>query len=80
MRGLTPFAGRARAGQGHGPARPLDDAYQLLGGPLVVMWDGLNTLVSRAMADLVAARDWLTVFRLPPYAHELNPVGQCGRT
>ena len=27
------------------------------------------------MAGLVAARDWLTVFRLPPYAHELNPVG-----
>jgi hypothetical protein len=21
-----------------------------------------------------AARDWLTVYRLPPYAHELNPV------
>lgn len=38
------------------------------------MWDGLNTHVSRAMADLVAARDWLTVFRLPSYAHELNPV------
>ena len=26
------------------------------------------------MAELVAAREWLTVFRLPPYAHELNPV------
>jgi len=26
------------------------------------------------MAELVGARDWLTVFRLPPYAHELNPV------
>jgi putative transposase len=26
------------------------------------------------MAGLVAARDWLTVFRLPPWAHELNPV------
>jgi transposase len=23
---------------------------------------------------LVAARPWLTVYRLPPYAHELNPV------
>jgi hypothetical protein len=22
----------------------------------------------------VAARDWLTVFQLPPYASELNPV------
>ena len=55
-------------------ARLLDDAHQRLGGPLVVVWDGLNTHVSRAMADLVTTRDWLTVFRLPPYAHELNPV------
>ena len=55
-------------------ARLLGDAHQQLGGPLVVVWDGLNTHVSGAMADLVGARDWLTVFRLPPYAHELNPV------
>ena len=33
-----------------------------------------NTHVSAAMAELIAARDWLTVFQLPPYAHELNPV------
>jgi transposase len=26
------------------------------------------------MAALVAARDWLTVFQLPAYASELNPV------
>jgi len=31
------------------------------------------------MAELVAARPWLTVYRLPPYAHELNPVERCGR-
>jgi hypothetical protein len=55
-------------------ARLLDGAHQQLGGPLVVVWDGLNTHVSGVMADLVAARNWLTVFRLPPYAHELNPV------
>ena len=40
----------------------------------MVVWDGLNTHISRAMGELVAARAWLTVFRLPPYAHELNPV------
>jgi transposase len=34
----------------------------------------LNTHTSGAMAGLIAARDWLTVFRLPPYASELNPV------
>ena len=55
-------------------ARFLDAAHQQPGGPLVVVWDNLNAHVSAAMADLVAARDWLTVCRLPPYAHELNPV------
>jgi len=56
-------------------ARLLDAAHQQLGGPLVVVWDNLNTHVSRAMAELIAARDWLTVCQLPPYAHELNPAG-----
>jgi transposase len=55
-------------------ARLLDAARQQLGGPLVLVWDNLNTHVSKAMRGLVAARDWLTVFRLPPYASELNPV------
>ena len=55
-------------------ARLLDDAHQQLGGPLVVIWDNLNTHVSHEMDGLVAARPWLTVFRLPSYAHELNPV------
>jgi transposase len=26
------------------------------------------------MAELLQARDWLSVYQLPPYAHELNPV------
>ena len=34
----------------------------------------MNTHTSRAMRELIAARDWLTVFRLPSYASELNPV------
>ena len=55
-------------------ARFLDAAHQQLGGPLVVVWDNLNTHISAAMTQLIAARDWLTVFRLPPYASELNPV------
>jgi hypothetical protein len=57
-----------------GYAALLDAAHQQLGGPLVVVWDNLNTHVSAAMNELIAARDWLTVFQLPPYAHELNPV------
>ena len=45
-----------------------------LGGPVVLVWDGLNTHTSRAMRELIAARAWLTVFQLPAYAPELNPV------
>ena len=52
----------------------LDAAHSQLGGPIVLIWDNLNTHTSRAMAELIAARPWLTVFRLPPYGHELNPV------
>ena len=55
-------------------ARFLDAAHQQLGGPIVLVWDGLNTHASRAMRELITARDWLTVYRLPPYAPELNPV------
>ena len=40
----------------------------------MLVWDNLNTHVSRAVRRLVAARDWLTVFQLPAYAFELNPV------
>ena len=46
----------------------LDAAHQQLGGPIVLVWDNLNTHVSQAMAEVVAARPWLRVFRLPPYA------------
>jgi transposase len=55
-------------------ARLLDAAHQQLGGPIVLVWDNLNTHVSQMMAKVIAARPWLTVYRLPPYAHELNPV------
>ena len=46
----------------------------------MVIWDNLNTHVSGAMTELIAARDWLTVCRLPPYAHELNLLNRSGRT
>jgi putative transposase len=55
-------------------ARLLDAAHRQLGGPVVVVWDNLNAHVSHAMTELIAVRPWLTVFRLPPYAPELNPV------
>jgi putative transposase len=52
----------------------LDAAHQQLGGPIVVIWDNLNTHRSAVMWELVVARDWLYVIRLPAYAPELNPV------
>ncbi|MDX6422237.1 MAG: hypothetical protein QOG28_6857, partial [Trebonia sp.] len=58
-----------------GYARLLDAAHQQLGGPLVLVWDNMNTHVSRALGGMVAARDWLTVFQLPACACELSPVG-----
>jgi len=57
-----------------GYARFLDAAHQQLDGPLVLVWDGLNTHTSRAMRELITTRTWLTVFQLPAYAPELNPV------
>jgi hypothetical protein len=48
-----------------GYAALLDGAHQQLGGPLVLVWDNLNTRISAAMTELIAARDWLTVFQLP---------------
>ena len=55
-------------------ARLLDGAHQELGGTIVLVWDNLPTHTSRAMRQLIAARSWLTVFQLPAYAPELNPV------
>jgi hypothetical protein len=34
--------------------------------------------VSRIMRELIAARLWLTVYQLPPYASEFNPVEVVG--
>jgi hypothetical protein len=55
-------------------ARLLDGAHQELAGPIVLVWDNLPTHTSRAMRRLIAARSWLTVYQLPAYAPELNPV------
>ncbi|MGO9080194.1 MAG: transposase [Streptosporangiaceae bacterium] len=55
-------------------ARLPDAAHQQLGGPLVLVWDNLNTHLSRVMTELLQARDRVTVFQLPPCARELNPV------
>ncbi|WP_446459228.1 IS630 family transposase [Streptomyces vinaceus] len=49
-------------------------AHIQLGGPIVVVWDNLNTHRTAGMKRYAAEHDWLTVFQLPPYAPDLNPV------
>ena len=56
-----------------GCAALLDAAHQQLAGPIVMVWDNLNVHISDAMTSLIAARDWLTVYRLPPYALRTSP-------
>jgi len=52
----------------------LDATHQQLGTPVVPMWDNLSRHSSADMCKLLDKRDWLTVFQLPSYAPELNPV------
>jgi len=48
-------------------------AHIQLGGPIVVVWDNLNTHRTAGMKQYAADHDWLTVFQLPSYAPDLNP-------
>ena len=71
------FRGRKHAPRG--VAEPdhialLDRAHRRLGGHLVLVGDRLGTHPSAAMRRRIAARSWLTVFLLPPYAPDLDPV------
>jgi putative transposase len=52
----------------------LDAAHQQLGGPIVLVWDNLTSHHDTVMRTLIATRTWLTVYRFPTYAPELNPV------
>ncbi|WUS68904.1 transposase [Kitasatospora sp. NBC_01246] len=52
----------------------IDGVHHLVKAPIVLVWDRLNTHVSHAMRDLIAERAWLTVFLLPAYSPDLNPV------
>ena len=69
-----PARGRRKGFAEAGYARLLDAAHRRLGGPIVMVWDNLNTHTSAAMRQLAAARPWLTIAQLPPYAPEFNPV------
>lgn len=53
----------------------LDAAHQQLRGKIVLVWDNDRLHTCTTMAALIEARSsWLTVFRLPAYAPELNPT------
>ena len=58
----------------------LDAAHQQLSGPIVLVWDNATQHVDTAMRALIASRAWLTVYRLPPYAPDLNPTEGCTHT
>lgn len=77
---VGPAKGRRKGFTETDCARLLDAAHQQLGGPVVLVWDNLNTHVSRTMRELIAARLWLTVYQLPPYAPNSTPSRACGRT
>jgi putative transposase len=52
----------------------LESAHQQLGGPIVLVWDGLPAHRSAKMRAWIASRRWLRVYQLPGYAPELNPT------
>lgn len=52
----------------------IDGVHQSVTAPVVLVWDRLKTHVFPAMRELIAGRGWLTVFLLPAYPPDLNPV------
>jgi hypothetical protein len=53
----------------------LQAAHAQLGGPISLVWDSLPEHVSAEMRQWIDAQgDWLLVYRLPPYAPDLNPA------
>ncbi|MEV7014172.1 IS630 family transposase [Streptosporangium sp. NPDC051022] len=53
----------------------LQAAHVQLDGPISLVWDSLPEHVSAHMRSWIAAHaDWLLVYRLPPYAPDLNPA------
>jgi putative transposase len=74
---LMAHRGRKGEPKGFGEAHfaaLLDAARQQLGGPIVLVWDGLPAHKSAKMRALIATRPWLRVYQLPGYAPELNPT------
>lgn len=67
--------GEKKSFREHDFAALLDAARQQPGGPLVLVWDNATQHTDAPMRKLLAARSsWLTVFRLPACAPDLNPA------
>ncbi len=49
-------------------------AHAQLGGPIVLVWDNLGTHLTAGLRHWISQRDWLSVYQLPAYAPDLNPV------
>ena len=47
----------------------LKDGRSQLGGPIVLVWDNLNTHLTAGMRQFIAEHDWLTVVQLLAYPH-----------
>ncbi|MFW5420993.1 transposase [Nocardiopsis sp. CNT-189] len=43
-------------------------------GPIVPIWDNLNVHKAASLREFADSRDWPTIYYLPPYAPDLNPV------
>ncbi|MEW2558631.1 transposase [Streptomyces griseorubiginosus] len=52
----------------------IQTAHHLLGGPIALVWDNVNTHLTAGMRRCTAAREWLTVIQLPPYAPHFNTL------
>ncbi len=75
MRRHTHRVGERRSLSEEDYAALLRAADEELNAPMILVWDNLNTHVSTAMrAFLDADADWLSVYRLPTYAPEINPA------
>lgn len=75
---IMPYHGRKNERKGFRErdlAGMLDAAHQQLGrANIILIWDNDTAHRDTEMKRLIAQRDWLTVFYLPPYAPTLNPV------
>lgn len=49
-------------------------AHQQLGGPIVLVWDNLDVHKAGDLREFAAARDRPTIYYLPPYPPDLDPV------